>query len=272
MGNKVVAIASDISEVKDLYKRKGVVFDPYLENFVIGCGGQLGEWNKAKVSSYPLVCRGIGGTSRKAIAHCKENNLDFYTIDTGYIQPGIKKEYHRITKNALQNLGPCIPREHDRLRFLNWRYRNHRPGKKILIVPPSEKVMVFYGYNLDTWMTETIKEIKKYTSKEIEVRLKPSRAERTHRNTIQQAMEDAYCVVTYNSIAATEALLYGVPAIALAPNSATMFCNTEISQINDLYIPNPVDMTAFAAHLSYCQFTSKEMRSGVAWKILNEGS
>jgi len=270
MGKKVVAIAPDVGDF-DL-ERKGVEYDPYLESFVIGCGGKLGEFNPKIGTTNPVVCRGIGGTSRKAITYCKENNIDFYTIDTGYMQPGTKKEYHRITKNAMQNIGPCIPREHDRLAPLKWRYRNHRPGSKILIVPPSEKVMVFNGYNLDTWMQETIAEIKKYTSMDIEVRLKPSRTDRTSTNTIQQAMEDAYCVVTYNSIAATEALLYGVPAIALAQNSATMFCNTEISQINDLYIPNPVDMTAFAAHLSYCQFTAKEMRTGIAWEILNESS
>lgn len=270
MGIKVVSIASDIN--KDVLQRKGAGFDPYLEAFVIGCNGKLGNFDLKIGTTNPLVCRGIGGTSRKAIAYCKENNIDFYTIDTGYIQPGTKKEYHRITKNAMQNIGPCIERDHDRLRLLKWRYRNHRPGSKILIVPPSEKVMVFNGYNLDMWMQETISEIKKYTSKDIEVRLKPSRTDRNTTNTIQQAMEDAYCVVTYNSIAATEALLYGVPAIALAQNSATMFCNTEISQINDLYIPNPVDMTAFAAHLSYCQFTTKDMRTGVAWKILNESS
>lgn len=270
MGKKVVAIAPNVGDF-DL-ERKGVEYDPYLESFVIGCNGKLGEFNPKIGTTNPVVCRGIGGTSRKAITYCKENNIDFYTIDTGYMQPGTKKEYHRITKNAMQNIGPCIPRDHDRLGLLKWRYRSHRLGSKILLVPPSEKVMVFNGYDLNTWMQETIKEIKKYTSKEIEVRLKPSRTERNTTNSIYQAMEDAYCVVTYNSIAATEALLYGVPAIALSQNSATMFCNTEISQINDLYIPNSDDMTTFAAHLSYCQFTAKEMRTGVAWKILNESS
>lgn len=270
MGRKVVAIAPEADDF-DL-KRKGLEYDPYLQDFVIGCKGQLGYWDVNQGTVNPLVCRGIGGTSRKAIAYCKENGIDFYTIDTGYIQAGTKKDHHRITKNAMQNLGPIVEREHDRLGALKWRYREHTPGNKILIVPPSEKVMIFYGHNLDTWMEQTISEIKKHTSREIEVRLKPSRNDRTSTNTIQSAMEDAYCVVTYNSIAATEALLYGVPAIALAQNSATMLCNTELSQINDLYIPNKTDITAFAAHLSYCQFTSKEMRTGFAWEILNESS
>jgi hypothetical protein len=85
-------------------------------------------------------------------------------------------------------------------------------------------------------------------------------------------MENAYCVVTYNSIAATEAILYGLPAIALAPNSARMLCNTAIEQINNLHIPTADEVTAFAAHLSYCQFTPREIRTGYAWSILNESN
>ena len=121
-------------------------------------------------------------------------------------------------------------------------------------------------------METVLSQLKQNTSKEVVVRLKPTRTERTTNNTIYDAMNDAYCVVTHNSIAATEALLYGVPAIALAPNAATIFCNTSISEINNLYIPNLKDMTAFAAHLSYCQFTSDEIKNGTAWRILHESS
>ena len=252
--------------------KKGLLYDPYLEDFVIGCKGHLGDFDVNIGSNNPLVIRGLGGRSQKALKYCQENNVDFYAIDTGYMQPKTAKEYHRITKNNLQNLGPIVEREHDRLGRLKWRYRNHTPGENILVVPPSEKVMKFYGKNLDDWMSLTIEEIKKHTDKPIVVRLKPDRSERVTSNPIQQAMQDAYCVVTYNSIAATEALLYGVPAIALAPNSATLLCNTAIDQINDLYIPNINDVTAFAAHLSYCQFTSREIRSGYAWNMLNESS
>lgn len=270
MGIKVTAIATD-NEDFDLSK-KGLEYDPYLQNFVIGAGGRLGIFDLDKDTYSTLVIRGLGGGSQKAIKHCWENNKDFYAIDTGYIQPSSKKEYHRITKNNLQNLGPIIEREHDRLSKLKWRFRKHNVGEYILVVPPSEKVMKFYNKDLDTWTKTTIEEIKKHTNKPIIIRLKPARNERVTTNTIQQAMEDAYCVVTYNSIAATEALLYGVPAIALAPNAASILCNTELSQINDLYIPTLKEVTSFAAHLSYCQFTSTEMRTGYAWSILNEGS
>ena len=270
MGIKVTAISPD-AEDYDLIK-KNLEYDPYLEDFVIGAKGRLGTFDLDVKSSSTLVIRGLGGSSQKAIKHCIEHSLDFYAIDTGYIQPGTKKEYHRITKNNLQNIGPIVERDTDRLKKLNWQWRSHKPGKTILVVPPSEKVMKFYGQNLTDWTNNTISEIKKYTDKPVVIRLKPARNERVTTNTIWQAMDDAYCVITYNSIAATEALLYGVPAIALAPNSARMLCNTEVNQINDLYIPTREDVTKFAAHLSYCQFTALEMRNGRAWSVLNESS
>lgn len=253
---------------------RNLIYDPILENFTTGVAGVLSNWQTEinMRDQTALAIRGLATDSQRAIKHCQENNIDFYAIDTGYMQPGSKKDYHRITKNSLQNLGPIVEREHDRLRKLNWRYKSHKPGEYILVVPPSEKVMKFYGHNLDDWMKTTVSEIKKYSNKPINVRLKPSRTERVTTNPIQQAMNNAYCVITYNSIAATEALLYGVPAIALAPNSARMLCNTAIEQINNLYIPNAADVTAFAAHLSYCQFTSKELLTGYAWSILNESN
>jgi len=270
MGIKVAAIAPTADDF-DLSK-KGLEYDPCLQDFIIGAGGKISSFDLQKGTNNTLVIRGLGGGSQKALQYCIENNIDYYAIDTGYLQPSTCKDYHRITKNNLQNLGPIIERDTDRLSILKWRYKKHKPGKHILVVPPSEKVMIFYGHDLDSWMTFTVAEIKKYTNRPITIRLKPGRTERVTTNTIQQAMENAYCVVTYNSIAATEAILYGLPAIALAPNSARMLCNTAIEQINNLHIPTADEVTAFAAHLSYCQFTLREIRTGYAWSILNESN
>lgn len=270
MGIKVAAIAPDREDYN--IEGKGLEYDPYLEGFVAGAGGYISNFDLEKDQSNTLVIRGLGGGSQKALKHCIEKGLDFYAIDTGYIQPGTKKEYHRITKNGLQNTGPIIDRDIDRLKNLKWNYRNPSEGEKILICPPSEKVMKFYNEDLETWMTTTVDTIKSLTNRPIEIRLKPSRGERVTTNTIWQALDDAYCLVTYNSIAATEALLYSVPAIALAPNAASVLCNTSLQDINSLYLPTKDETVKFAAHLAYCQFTQKEMLTGYAWKILNEGS
>jgi len=247
-------------------------YDPVLEDFIIGISGQLSKWDLEKNSNVPLAIRGLATDSQRAIKRCKENNIDFYAIDTGYMQPSTKKEYHRITKNALQNLQPIQERPLDRLQKLNWKYRKPRIGEKILICPPSEKVMKFYDLDLNEWLDNVIEQIKTKTNKPIEIRKKPTREERVTTNTIWQALENTHCLVTFNSIAATESILYSVPAIALAPNAASTICDVDLDSINNPTIPTKEQITAFAAHLSYCQFTSKEMRNGYAWKILNEGS
>ena len=132
--------------------------------------------------------------------------------------------------------------------------------------------MKFYNKNLDEWLKNTIDEIKLQTNTPIKIRLKPSRIERVTNNTIWDALKNASCLVTYNSIAATEAILSSTPAIALAPNAASVLCNTDLKDINNLYLPTRAEITQFAKHLSYCQFTIPEMTSGYAWDVLNESS
>jgi lipopolysaccharide biosynthesis glycosyltransferase len=269
MGVKVAAIAPS----RDDYNLagKGHIYDPYLQDFIIGAGGTIGNWDYENANDTTLVIRGLGGKSQKALKHCIENNKNFFAIDTGYIQPSSKKEYHRITFNGLQNIGPLIPRDDLRLRKLNFNPGQFKTGRKILVCPPSEKVMKFYGKNLSEWMDSTLAEIKAHTDRPIEIRLKPSRTERVTDNSIWQALsDDVYCLITYNSIAATESFLFGVPAIALAPNAASTVCNTNINEINNLNNPTRELQMILARHLSYCQFTAKELRNGTAWRILNE--
>ena len=82
--------------------------------------------------------------------------------------------------------------------------------------------------------------------------------------------QDVHCLVTFNSIAATEALLLGKPAITLGPNAAQPLCSQSLVDIENPYIPTAEEVEAWAAHLSYAQFTEAEMRDGTAYRILNE--
>lgn len=251
---------------------RNFMFDPVLENFVIGAGGRLSRWNLEKNTKTPLVMRGLASDSQNAIKYCQLHGIDFYNIDTGYIQPSTRKDYHRVTKNNLQNLSAIKDCPVDRLKKLNWNYREPHNDGKILICPPSEKVMKFYDVNLKEWLESTVDQIKSQTNRTIEIRNKPNRLDRVTTDTIWKALDDTYCLVTYNSIAATEAILYSVPAITLAPNAAATICNTDINSINNPTIPTKDEIVRFAAHLSYCQFTMAEIKSGTAWSIVNESS
>ena len=273
MGIKVAAINKpEFSPLSE--KSKGLAYDPFCEDFILGSGGVISDFDRESKTKNALVIRGLGGGGQKAIKFCRETGRDFYAIDTGYMQPvwTTRKDYHRVTKNNLQNLGPIIERKDDRLHKLGWRPTKFKRGSYVLICPPSAKVMKFYGKDVDEWMESTLTELKKHTDREIVVRLKPSRRERVTQNTIWDALKGAHCLVTFNSIAATEALLVGTPAIALAPNAASVLCNNNLNEVENLNRPHLDEVHAFARHLSYCQFTANELRSGYAWDILNESS
>jgi hypothetical protein len=264
---RVVAIESDAP-----YKERGLKFDPLLEDFCKGAPGILSNWEREKQSNSTLLIRGLSTDCQQAIKHCWATDRKFIYMDTGYLGNDNRKLYHRLTIDHVQNLGPIVERPYDRIHKLGYKFKKRRQGDNILLCPPSAKVMKFYDLDLDVWLQDTIDKIKKQTDRKIVVRTKPSRSERVTTDTIYNALNEAYCLVTFNSIAASEALLYGIPAIALAPNAASVFCNTSIDEINNLYIPTPDDMLAFSAHLSYAQFTSQEMLSGYAWDILHESN
>ena len=270
MGNKVAAIDS-VGGVS--YANKGLSYDSYLTSFILGSGGRISSWEAEKETDAALVIRGLGGGSQKAIKHCWKTGRTFYAIDTGYFGNEKKKEFHRVTKNGLQFTGPLVKRDTNRLSVIDYRFKPFTPGRKILICPPSEKVMNLWGQSdPETWTKQIVEELKSFTDRPIEVRLKPIRSERITTKTMEQALsEDVHCIVTYNSIAATEALMNGKPAIALGPNAASVLCDSRLSSIEKLKIPDQAEMFSFVCNLSYAQFSQAELQDGTAWRIINEG-
>jgi lipopolysaccharide biosynthesis glycosyltransferase len=264
---KVVGIESELDDSK--LEKKGQISDPIINSFVLGCGGQTTTWEKTQNSMIPVVLRGI--TKRKQMAFCKEKGRDFYFVDTGYFGNGRKKSFHRITKNDMQYLGPIKDRPTDRLAMTGWRFKKFSPGKNILLCPPSAKAMVTFGLDLAEWIKETVNTIKKYTDRPIIIREKQSRTVRTTIDTMEMALsKDVHCMVTFNSIAAVESIIYGKPAFTLGPNAAQHICHKDLSLIEKPFIPTQDEVHRFVSHLAYCQFTEAEMRDGTAWRILNE--
>ena len=262
-----VAIGTEEKDTK--FERKGKMYDPFLQSFILGSGGQISNWEKHSTSMIPAVFRGI--TKRKEMLICCQQQRDFYYIDTGYFGNGRKKIYHRITKNDVQNFGPIIDRPSNRLEATKVQLRKFKGGTNILLAPPSQKLLNLYDINLEEWLQQTQDEIKKYTDRPVVTRLKQGRSTRVSDNTMEMALaQDVHCLVTFSSIAAGEALLLGKPAITLGPNAAAALCSQSLSEIETPKIPTLDEVAAWARHIAYCQFTEAEMRDGTAWKILNE--
>ena len=261
-------IVSTDSEYR--YERKGHMYDPILQSFVQGAGGQISSWSREEFTATPVVLRGI--TKRKQMQACKDAGRDFYYIDTGYFGNGKKKTFHRITRNDVQWFGDIVERPGDRFSNTGVQLKKMRRGTNILIAPPSQKLLNNYDIVLEEWLANVQEEIKKYSDRPVVIRAKQGRSTRVNDDTMEMALDrDVHCLVTFSSIAAGEALLYGKPAITLGPNAAGPLCSQSLSEIENPRMPSLDEVEAWARHLAYCQFTELEMRDGTAWRILNNG-
>lgn len=240
------------------------------------------EFDELKDSiTEPILVRGIA--AGKIIDYVKAKGQDFYFIETGYFgnyacegNTSARKFWHRIVKNSMQH-DKIIDVPDDRwsdmckydtrLEWKGWK----KDGSKILIVAPSEKPCKYYGINKDQWITDTVMELKKYTDREIVIREKADRTERTSGKVIYEAFdEDIFAVVTYNSIAAAEAVAYGIPSFALAPTAATPVCLDDLSKIETPYYPDYEFVRKWLSSLAYGQFNLSEILTGAAWKMVLE--
>lgn len=219
-------------------------------------------------ASNPWLIRGMKFTA--AVNDCWSKGRDFYYIDNGYLGNGQTKTYFRIIKNHVHDVRPIIERPRDRLDRCQYRLKPKSSGSKILIAPPSVKSLSLWAMDPEVWVAQTVTELKKHTDRPIEIRLKRPRSERMAENTMEEALaDDVYCLVTYNSVAAVEAVMLGKPALCLGPNAAAVVANTTVDKIENLSFPDDDLRETWLRHLSYSQFTFMEMTDGTAWRILN---
>ena len=259
-----------LSEGEDLTKKaqaKGARWDGIVHAFVQGAGGCMASWDKAKDLAAPIALRSIA--KRKIMQECLEQGRDFYYIDTGYFGNRKLKDYHRVTLNAMQWTGPTEDRPADRLERTRVKPRPITPGGKILIAPPSHKAMSYWGLDPDQWVTETVETLRQHTDRPIVIRMKQPREVRATVDTMEMALrDDVHALVTFNSIAAVEALIYGKPVFTLGPNAAGPLANTDLARIEDPFCPDLDQVQALLRCLAYHQFTVQEMSSGYAWAVL----
>ena len=232
----------------------------------------------------PVIFRGMAKSG--LIKLCVDNNIDFYYIDTGYINQKIKI-WHRFTKNNFQVLNHLsyeeltqrmnIKKLKDRFfEIVKKDYNSFKPelrkkGDKILITPPTNKVFKHFNYNVDKWISETYNKIKKITDREIVVRYKPkSRFVRTHKNTfLKDLKNNVHCLVTFNSITAIEAIINGCPAITLGPNAASYLTENKIDNIENPYYPDEDKIREHLLYLTACQFKKEEFLDNYAIETVN---
>ena len=253
--------------------------DEYVRKLAKSVGGKITSTDEFVYgnSTAPIVLRGI--MKHEIIKQCWNDGRDFYYIDSGYfgnerttINPKGLKFWHRIVKNNLQH-DQIILRPSDRWKKFNRKLTPWKKnGRKILLINPDDKPCKFYNIDLEQWTRDTVATIKQYTDRPIEIRERPPRFDRVMTNTLKQALDDdVFALVTFNSNAATEAIMHGIPAFTLAPCHAAKPVSTNcFDQIENPYYPEMDKLYEWACHLSYGQFHTNELASGIASSILQQ--
>ena len=248
-------------------------------------------FRKSIPGSPPSIFRGV--VKRKHIQQHWQDKKDFYYMDTGYFgnfvspgNPSGKKLFHRIVKNDLQkhwletypsDRWQEICQIDPKYQWKGWKEK----GNKILVIVPNKKSCVFYGYGNPksrdpqlqgetSWLMNTIKIIKKHTDMEIIIREKGSRSARQHHSIFDALDEGVFATVAFNSIAALESVIYGIPAFVTVPCAASPLTLTDLSKIATPFYPDESLVQQHCASLAYGQFTGEEIANGTAWKLLNK--
>ena len=224
----------------------------------------------------PVIFRGMAG--RKIVTLCEKQNRPYYYIDTGYIGNMQKrKDWHRMVLSSMQHsdINWNMPDDRFKLISTNKKYLNFpgwkKDGRSILVVTPSEKPCKFYGINRDEFVNSTLETLANHTDRPVIVRDKVNRRDRVGNGSIYKQLDnDIFAVVTYNSIAATEAIGYGIPCFTLAPNAADEFCEKDLTLIETPMYADKDKIKKWQHWLGYCQYRPQEMTDGTAIELIKK--
>lgn len=236
------------------------------------------DWIKQKT---PIIILGILRGTEKLLWLAKEHNINYYYIDHAYFFRAEKhipneitnEQSYRICVNS-ENLNYNINKlmnEEDILRIQNNKsiiIKKISPfkstGNKILICPPSEALVRYHKIEqgVQGWLDKITNIIKQQSDKEIVVRYKDSNTP------ILKDFENSYCIVSFQSTIAIEAILNGIPSFCDISSSAAPVSNTNL-EISKPYIPNREKIISWIDSLLANQFTMKEITNGVAKRCVD---
>lgn len=242
--------------------------------------------NPDKFQNHVAVIFGLSNYLQMKI--CKENNINFIYIDNAYFgnlnsyftDKKCKKNFYRVVFNDT-SLNKIKNRDDYRfnlqLDLLNKEYnvsnfvKDYKfNGKDIILIPPSGMVPEICKISADKWCESVTNIIKNRMSNNIIIRDRSrTRYDRFSVSPIHKLFENAYCVVTFNSTAAVDALLFGVPSF-IYNTSETSNIHSPAEPVSNLSINDianriyPENRLEWLHHLSYGQFSREEMWNGFA--------
>jgi hypothetical protein len=131
------------------------------------------------------------------------------------------------------------------------------PDGHIHLAAGSPTYEKFHG--VEGWAERTIKELRKYTDREITVSDKETKVP------LEERIRGARALVTHGSNAATEAAIMGCPVFCDPSCAAALVGLTDLRKIEKPIFP---DRTMWTRSLAYCQFNERELIDGTLWRLI----
>lgn len=214
--------------------------DHYVKHFAVGAGAKIsrtrnfispGQSSTVRKHALPSSCTGIAFSGiLRGNAHLFdlsiERGIDFYYIDHSYFNSGYARPmWMRVIKNGFAQNVILSNIDEDKFNSLGITIKNYnfKEKKNIVVLPPSNSVSRVF--NQQDWEAKTIENIRKYTDRPIVIRKKngpimddflittASEERYEYDESLDSVLDNAYCVVTFNSSTALRALERGIPVI-----------------------------------------------------------
>lgn len=220
--------------------------------FAAGCGGRVVEQTPAALLPGPAAFYGVRPAWAHLWAQAKAEGRDWWYIDNGFIGSG----RFRIARNAVQ-AAQCRP-DPDRLANLGVSLTKWRlDGRHVLVCLQSDEFMA----TVAGFAGDIAAAVREQTDRPVRVRRKGGAVP------LAADLADCWCVVTWASNAAVEAICAGVPAIVLGQSAAAPVAGARLTEIEAP--PMPDGREEWAARLAASQWDLQEIRSGKAWADLH---
>lgn len=218
----------------------------------------------------------------------KKNNNKLIILELGFINRSI---YYSLGYNSISNFGnyPTFPNNNNRLKKLKiddnieFHYDNSEEKYILFCLQLIDDAQVC-NFNYEEWVLNTIRKIKSLTNRKIIIRKHPLNKLRVFnkkwfnshkinieysKNSLDEDLNNSYCVIAFNSTVLVDAVLNSVPIIAGHYSSIVYdISEKNVENIEKLKKIKKNDIQKCLRKISYKQWTTQEIGNGLPFKYL----
>lgn len=205
----------------------------------------------------------------------QKEGLNYIYFDLGYWNRRPSKHaregFHRVAVNSwcsseyLPENAPCD--RFNRLK-IDLKPLTLNEDGHVLVTGMSAKAAGTHGLRPGQWERDTIGILRQYTNRTITLRQKPTKRN-PNIQTIEDALNSSYMLITHHSNTAVDALVNGVPYYCKKGVARRLSVNkVDANIMENPPIVDDHERLKLVNSIAYCQWTPEEMRTGELWEYL----